>query len=421
MKAAASIVTIGDELILGKLADGNAHFLARELAERAVPVRRITTVGDDQRAIISALQEAVDTSQLVLTTGGLGPTADDLTRVVVSEFCQAPLVLSQDALEKLAAHAAIRGRELNENNKRQAYFPRGAERLLNSAGTADAFVTQYFSKDEVAASIICLPGVPQELRVLFKEQISPWIEKTIITGERRQEQVLQVYGLPESRIGELIEQANLSQAVNVAYRPSFPVVMLTVSVMDGAGAAQKLHSAVSTISLALGEEYIFSNKAEESLADRLGALLRAKGLTLAAAESCTGGLLAHRIVSTPGASDYFLTSAVTYSNSAKEILLGVNKRTLAAHGAVSEQVACEMAQGARERIGADIAVSTTGIAGPTGGSAEKPVGTVWIGYADKNGVSAKRHHVPYERNAFRELTAMIALDTIRRRLLGLNC
>lgn len=412
----AAIIAIGDELISGATQDVNASFIARALAAYGVGVESVTFVGDEMSAIITALTRGAATSRLVITTGGIGPTSDDITRYAVAEFTGQELELRQSCLDKLTAYLKAKGRELTETNKRQAFIPRDADIITNELGTADAFLTP-FADAAHSGKILTLPGVPREMRALLDTALPQVCAELFTISSQRSEVVLQIFGLPESEIGERIERLNLSDKIIVAYRPHFPVVSVELITRD----VDLLREAKEKVVAALGgESHVFAYGRGHSMSATVGGLLRDCNMSFAVAESCTGGLIAHRVVSEPGSSAYFNGGVVTYSNDAKKKLLNVGDELLQQHGAVSLEVAAAMARGARLNFAADVAVSVTGIAGPDGGSLEKPVGTICFGYADATACFALRYQLAGTRDYLRQLSAIVALDLLRRQLLKIE-
>lgn len=418
-----SILAIGDELISGKIADTNSAFLARELESRGLEVKRISSVGDEHEDICAELRSICARSELVVTTGGLGPTTDDLTRQAIAEVCELELREHAGARKKLEELLAARKRPVNENNLRQVILPVGAEVITNRIGTADAFVTRARVGDRLVP-IVSLPGVPRELHLIFEEELAPWLTKEFSSADRRSVSVhFRCFGLSESHIGRQVESCQLPDRFDVAYRPMFPEVLVTITARGTTSPDERkrdLDAHADRIANAIGPEFVVGREAEDTLPIVLSRLLAERGLTLAAAESCSGGILADMLVSVPGSSKCFASSVVSYSNDSKCAYLGVRPAILARYGAVSAEVAGEMARGARIRSGARLGVSITGIAGPDGGTEEKPVGTFFIGLADEDGEQSFHFFFPYERNMFRRYCAALALDLIRRKVLGLR-
>ena len=410
MQPTVSLISIGDELLNGRTQDTNSHFLSSGLTSLGLKVLRVLTVKDCRDDIARALEYAQSDSQVIFTTGGLGPTEDDFTRDVIAEVCGAPLEISDSSLEKLERIAASKGRKLYENGKHQAQFPKGARVIDNPLGTADAFVSNYLD-----TPIISLPGVPREMKELFKGAIGEFLLDNLKTLKNNTVRQVRIFGLSESYIGQVVSGLGLDDDLTIAYRPTFPEVMVSVS----SGDEDKVLEATSQIKAVFGEEFIFSELGNQHLVEVLVELLLKENKTLAVSESCTGGMIASDLVSIPGVSRIFKTGVTAYSNQAKTDFLSVSEDTLAKHGAVSEAVAVELAKNVREKSAADFGISTTGIAGPEGGSEEKPAGTVWIGLADSEGASAFLYNLPYPREGFRRMASTVALDKLRRKLLGL--
>ncbi len=406
-----SILVVGDELLSGAVIDTNTTFLASELRKLGGVLERVVMVGDEIAEISSALNELSKKSELILVTGGLGPTTDDVTRNGIADFVAKPLELNSDSLTRIKERFKSRNRPFSENNARQAYFPEGATVYQNPVGTADWFITSY--KDNL--KIVSLPGVPRELHAIYREQLHAQLLQLYPKLRPLSSGTLKIFGLSESYIGSVVESLELPATIRVGYRPVFPEVWLTFTAL---GDPAELETAMLKVRERLGDDYVFSKNPEESFAASLGKIFMERGLTLSVAESCTGGIIADSVISTPGASNYFLSSLVTYSDEAKEVFVGVRSAFLADFGAVSAEVAIEMARGARLRIGAHYGVAVTGVAGPDGGSADKPVGTVYIGLARDGGEEAFRFDILYERNAFRRYCATLALDLVRRDVLG---
>ncbi len=418
----ARLLAIGNELTAGKIVDSNSAFLARELAHRDIEVRSVTVLRDRQPEIEAALRSASTSADLVFTTGGLGPTSDDLTRIAIAAVAGTPLEENADARRKLEELFAARKRPMNENNLRQVQFPRDAEVILNRVGTADAFVTR-LTADGRTVPVVSLPGVPSELKIIFEEQLSPWLEMNFPTADGAAPAFSwRCFGRSESFLGRQIEGCKLPPEIDVAYRPMFPEVLLSFTHRgegDRNSKQEELASIQPKLTEAIGADFIFSREEGRTLPAAVLALLQEKNLRFSAAESCSGGLIAHLMASLDGASECFLASAVTYSNEAKSVFLGVRPAVLKRYGAVSRETAIEMARGAKYRTGADLAVSVTGIAGPTGGSPEKPVGTFFLGLAYNGQEDAWPYYFPHERNMMRAYTAHLALDLTRRAVLGL--
>ncbi len=414
----ATIIATGDELISGKVADTNGALLASELSALGFRVRCITQVGDSPEEIASAINDAVSRSALVITTGGLGPTTDDLTRDVIALSCKTKTVLNEDALRKLKEFSAKRGRPFAEINARQAYFPENAEIIPNAGGTADAFFVRHPS----GAHIVALPGVPFEVKVILEQELKRRLRGMFDLREQPATVLLKIFGLSESFVGSVIEAAHLGAEINGAYRPRFPEIWVTLtcrSACEPPQAAKLVAAAAKAVSEAIGEQFIFTTAVDESFPAVIGGYLTQRSERVAVAESCTGGRISDLIVSVPGASEFFTCGLVAYANESKEAFLGVHAQSIEHYGAVGKETAVEMARGVRIRSGSEIGISTTGIAGPTGGSDSKPVGTVWIALSTIDKEVAFSYRLLWERDRFRLYASYLALDLLRRHLLGL--
>ena len=410
----AWILTIGDELLRGEIVDSNKSFLSERLLQLDIQTRRHVTVADDADEITGVLREAAAQAQVVLISGGLGPTRDDITTAVVARTFGRALIRRPEEVERIRAFFASVGREMAENNAKQADFPEGAEVLPNPLGTAPGFML------DVGALVFCMPGVPRELYRMMDEEVLPRIAARLADrGNVVRATLLRTFGLGESSLDlELHDLARDDEQVTLGFRTQFPdnLVRVLVRAPDEAQAQQRLEAVVAEIRTRLGA--LIVDEGERRLEQVVATLLLEKQRTVAVAESCTGGLITHLLTETPGSSAFLLEGIVAYSNEAKQRDLGVSVGDLEAHGAVSEQVAVQMARGARERAGADYGLSTTGVAGPAGGSEEKPVGTLWVGLASESGASAHHYQLMAERTRNKQLAAHIALDWLRREVLG---
>ncbi len=409
----AEVLTIGDELLRGEIVDSNKSHLSQRLLDLDVETRFHSTVADDPADMTDALLRAADRADIVLVSGGLGPTRDDLTIEVLAKTFGRELVLDQASLDTIRAFFRRFGREMAENNAKQAYFPEGADILDNPIGTAPGTML-----DAEGTLFFCMPGVPQELVKMMDEQVLPRIAARREIKSYSRARLLRTFGIGESNLDALLQEVSLDAGVELGFRTAFPDNYVR-PVARGSSAAEAeagLEAACARLLEKLGP--LCYGEGDETLEAATGALLRERGVTVAVAESCTGGLLGSRLTAVPGSSAYFLGGVMAYANEVKEQLLGVPGALLAEHGAVSEPVAVAMAEGVRERLGADLAVSTTGISGPDGGSDEKPVGLVYVGFADASGGQARRIHFPIDRERHRQMTTQVGLDWIRRHLLG---
>lgn len=416
----AILLTIGDELLIGQTVNTNAAWIGERLSAVGVVVRRAVTVSDEPAEIRGALRQSLADADVVIATGGLGPTHDDVTKKAVADELGRPLRLDEGVLDDLRRTYAARHRPMAERNRVQAEVPEGFAVLRNPVGTAPGL----WFEDEVDGrrrALAILPGVPREMKRLMTEAVLPRVvdlngeasivQKTLLTVGRGEADLA-------DSLGDL--DAWLGPRLRLAFLPSYGVVKLRITALgtERAGAEARLAAFEAFVRERVGD--LVFGEGDDTLEAAVGRMLRARGLTLATAESCTGGLLADRITNVPGSSDYYLGGAVVYGNQAKVDLLGVDGFVLAEHGAVSEPVARQLAAGARRRLGADLAVAVTGIAGPGGGTPEKPVGTVWLGYADAGGTHAVRVRFVTDRLLNKRLSVTAALNLVRRQVLRLD-
>ncbi|MBI9083804.1 MAG: CinA family nicotinamide mononucleotide deamidase-related protein [Desulfobacterales bacterium] len=411
----AEILSTGEEIRCGAVVDTNAAHIARRLEEMGVAVRRHLCVGDGLDAISRALAEMGTRADLVVVTGGLGPTQDDRTAQAAAAAAGVACTMNTAALDAMEAFFNNRGRPMTDANRKQARLPQGADWLANPVGTAPGF---RLTMGE--CRFYFLPGVPREMRRMLETAVLPDLEKRL--GQPRsvgRTRTLVTFGLTESATGEQLDGfGSLFPDLGIGFQIRFPEILVRIHGRDGSAdrLESRLDEAARWACDRLGERVVSLTGA--SMAEVVGGLLRGHGATLAMAESCTGGLMAHWLTEVPGSSDYFRFSGVVYANAAKTAVLGVPETILARFGAVSQETARTMAEGARRVAGTDWGLATTGIAGPGGGSAEKPVGTVCIGLAGPHGVDAFRHHFPFgDRDMNKRVFAVTALDRLRRSLL----
>ncbi|MDQ7040584.1 MAG: competence/damage-inducible protein A [Rhodothermus sp.] len=409
----AVLLTIGDELLTGVTINTNAAWLGAELTARGITVERIEVVGDHPEAICQALRRARAEAAVVIICGGLGPTHDDRTREALASCMSRPLRLQSELLAQIEAYFRQRGRPMPERNRVQALIPEGFVPLPNPVGTAPGLWLQ-----DKAGIVVVLPGVPHELQTLMREVVLPRLEQLPGRPAVRQ-QILVTAGIGESDLQQRLAgiEALLSDTMQLAYLPDpYGVrLRLTVRAPSDEQARQHIEKLVRFIRERIGSHLVSTN--EERLEVVVGQMLRRLNATMAVAESCTGGHLADCLTNVSGASAYFRGGVVAYDNAVKVAVLGVDPDVLAREGAVSEAVAVQMACGVRERLGAHLALATTGIAGPTGGTPDKPVGTVWIGLADAHTAFARRYYLPDDRQRFKQRATAAALDLLRRHLL----
>ena len=403
------IITTGDELMCGLTVDTNFRWAAEKLSAMGFDLKFHTTVGDDEEDLMQAFSNAENRAQVIIVSGGLGPTPDDLSAGVASTYFGVELELNHLALEMLEQNFRDRGRQLSEINKKQAYLPRGSKVLENFWGTAPGF--QY---ERPASVFFFLPGVPKEFRSMIDKYVIPELNSRSIDRPNVRTMLVKTFGLRESEVAEKIQGIG-RDGIYVGYRAHFPEIHLRISAQaDSDEEARDLLNWIEReISKRIGD-YVFSTKGEE-LEQVVGEILRQKRLTLALAESCTGGLLADRITNVPGSSEYFEMGVVTYSNESKVDVLGVDKILIESKGAVSAEVVQSMAEGVRKLANTDLGVGISGIAGPTGGSSEKPVGTVFIGISCKNkGTFSHGYQFRGTREEIKIISSEAALDLIRK-------
>lgn len=411
----AEIVAIGTELLMGQIVNADAQYLSRRLQSLGISVYHHTTVGDNPQRLRDALALALSRSDIVITTGGLGPTQDDLSKETAAALLGREMVFDAESWRAIEGYFARMNRACPENNRRQAMFAEGAVILPNACGTAPGCMIEQGGK-----LVIQLPGPPREMAAMFEAQVYALLAQR--TGGCIASRYLRIYGLGESQVAQMCAAYIEAQdGVTVAPYCSLGECQLRVTARgaDEALALARVMPVVEALRGILGDAvYAVTDSPEGSMEEAAGRALTQRGLTVATAESCTGGLVAAKLVNYPGISAALNEAHVTYANAAKVRYCGVRQETLDAFGAVSEQTACEMAQGLRERSGADIAVSTTGVAGPGGGTLEKPVGLVYVGCADARGVRVERLMLSGDRQKVRELAALRALDMVRRAALG---
>jgi nicotinamide-nucleotide amidase len=408
----AEIVTIGTEMLLGDLVDTNTAWISQRLAELGVAIYRHTTVGDNPERIVETLREASSRSTLVITTGGLGPTSDDLTNACLSTLTGREMVEYPEAREHVDEMFERFGRKPTENNYKQALFPRGSELIPNPVGTAMGALVEW-----AGTLFATLPGVPVEMKTMFGETLEPLIrarsDGAIVS------KTLHFAGIGESALAERVQ--DFLDAADPTVAPLAGQGRVRLRITTRANTEEEAQEKIRPVErevIARLDDYFFGED-DETLEGAVARLLQEKGATLALAESCTGGLLAKRLTDMPGSSAYFKEGLVTYSNEAKERLLGVPHALLLEHGAVSEPVARAMAEGARKVSGADYGLSVTGIAGPDGGTEEKPVGLVFVGISDAEDTLAEKLDLTAwarSRDAIRERSTNIAFDLLRLRL-----
>jgi len=409
-----SLITIGDEILSGHIGDSNAHYIASELHLNGFRLANIVTVGDQEKAIRRSLLEAVGQAHFIICTGGLGPTDDDRTVAAVADALERPLMRNAGYARLLRAHLAQRGVPWSDAIERMTLLPKGAEKLGRDV-TAAGFFLEHWN-----TPCYFLPGVPSEMHMFMEEHVLPDLLRRFPTRPLYRKRILRVQGLPESLINERLEDLDSADLqVEIGYLPQTAEnwVTLLATAEDTGAAEELLQRADQEVVRCLGADTV-SGRDDEALEVVVGRLLRVHSWKLAVAESCTGGLLAERITAVPGASDYMDRGLVTYSNAAKVDLLGVPPEILANHGAVSHEVAKAMAEGARSRARVDIAVAITGVAGPSGGTPGKPVGTVFVACATASRTLVLQHRFSGNRRQIQEKSAQATLVLLWKQLMA---
>lgn len=407
-----SLLTIGDEILLGDILNTNAHHIAGVLRAHGFRLQRVVVVEDAEEAIALQLEQLTAQSRFVIVTGGLGPTDDDRTKSAVTRAFALPMAVNEADLESLMARVKARGGEWSDRLGRLAQLPQGAVRLAPGRPMAG------FSLEHHGVPCYFLPGVPHEMETLLQEVVLPDLMRRFPERPACCQRVLRIYGLMETEINERLTGFDaVAYGVKVGYLPQTAEnwVTLLASATDAQEAQRRLNAAEKELVLLLGEDHVIGRD-DESLEKVVGTLLRQRAWKLAVAESCTGGLLAARLTALSGASDYFDRGFVTYSNQAKSELLGVPEELLQRHGAVSRPVCEAMVQGVLERSKVQAALAVTGIAGPTGGSTQKPVGTVFIGGAVGTRTVVEQHHFQGGRRLVQEQSVQHALALLWRML-----
>ncbi|MFZ2906057.1 MAG: competence/damage-inducible protein A [Cyclobacteriaceae bacterium] len=412
-KVLAEILTIGDEILYGQIVDTNSHWMSVELDKVGIKVIRKTTVGDQENEILTAFAEAEKRADIVLITGGLGPTSDDLTKPCLSNYFDCPVAIHEEALAEVTEFFKSRGRELTEINRQQAALPVCCTKITNALGTAPGM---WFERN--GKVFVSMPGVPHEMKLMMTTIIIPKLQQVYKTSIIHH-QVIRTVGIGESFLAEKISswENSLPQHIKLAYLPSLGEVKLRLTSFgnDLNQLKKETDDLIKKIEPLAGD-YIYSLQ-NESLEVVVGNLLREKKLTLSVAESCTGGYVSHLITSVPGSSEYFQGSVIPYSYEIKMQQLGVNPETLEKHGAVSEETIQEMAELVRKKFNTNIGVATSGVAGPGGATPDKPVGTVWIACADGNKTVTKKLQLSKDRMINIRMASVGVLNLLRLSLL----
>ncbi len=409
----AEIISIGDEILIGQTINTNAAWMGAELSRIGFEISRVTTIPDKRESILMALSEVTGRVEVVLITGGLGPTSDDITKYALCEFFNTTLVTNQEVLGMIELMFQRRNLPMNESNRKQAEVPESCRVLYNATGTAPGM---WFEKG--GTIFVSMPGVPLEMRYIMKEHVLPELRKRFRSSIIIHKNIM-TYGTFEARLSEILEEfeSQLPSNIKLAYLPSTGIIKLRLT---GRGnnrreLANQIKDQVNKLYNIIPE--LIYGEDEETLEQAVSRILKQKCYTIAVAESCTGGMISHLITSVPGSSAFFKGSVVAYDNSIKTDLLGVKKETLNKYGAVSKETAIEMAQGALRLFNCDFSLATTGIAGPDGGTPEKPVGIVWIAVASKEKTESASFHFIHDRETNIWHFSFSALNMLRLRII----
>jgi nicotinamide-nucleotide amidase len=408
------ILTIGNELLTGTIQDINSSYIARQIKIQGWKISSMLSVGDSEAAIRDALAFLLARSNAVVATGGLGPTADDITTEAIARTFRLPLYTDEEVLKEIRSRFERFRFEWTPNNAKQAMFPEGARTIFNPYGTAWGFALEWEGR-----LITVIPGVPAEVRMIFPEGVMPLLKELCGTSDHVLTRTIRLFGISESKIDQAVSGIDLDlPGIGIGFYPRFPENQLVISSCNVSleQAELNLRTAEERITAALSK-YIYGYD-ENTIEKTVAALLTEKGLTLAVAESLTGGLITDRLTDVPGSSLFLDRGIVAYSNRCKTDLLGVPEDVLRSHGAVSAETAVLMAEGVRKLGGTDFGLATTGIAGPSGGSAEKPVGTVFAALAGGGEPVCRRFAFRWDRRRIKEVTAHWSLEMLRRRLTG---
>ena len=410
----AEIITIGDELLIGQTIDTNSAWMGAELSGIGFEVIKITSISDKKDQIISTLREKVGNTDVVLITGGLGPTSDDITKQTLCDFFKTRLVFNEEVFRGIEKMLLRRNFPINENNRRQAEVPESCRVLSNATGTAPGM---WFEKD--GTIFISMPGVPFEMKHIMTEHVIPELKNRFHSQHIIHRNIM-TYGTLEAKLAEILSdfEAGLPENIKLAYLPSSGIIKLRLTGIssDSSILSKTIEDQVSKLYRIIPDIIYAEN--EESLEMVIGRLLKGKSQSVCTAESCTGGEIAHLITSIPGSSAYFKGSVIAYDNSIKSQLLGVPEETIIKYGAVSKETVESMAVGARKLLKTDFAVATSGIAGPDGGSIEKPVGTIWISVSTKDKTVVEKHTFGNDRIINIRRFSLAALNLLRKQIIS---
>jgi nicotinamide-nucleotide amidase len=409
------VIAIGDELLIGQTINTNAAWIGKELSLMGISVKRCTVISDDKDSIKNTIDEALKRAQLVLVTGGLGPTKDDITKHTLCEYFETELEINTEVLKRVEQFFKDRGREMLEVNKQQALLPKSATVMHNYHGTASGM---WFEKE--GSVLISMPGVPYEMKGIMKDEVFPKLKEKFQIASIYHKTIL-LQGIGESFLADKIqdwENRVRSYGLGLAYLPSTGIVKLRLTSSKGKVDAPAIDQFFDEIKEGFPVNYF--GEGADNLSEVVGRILKANKKTIGTVESCTGGSLANRLVGVSGASNYFQGSFLTYSNELKNKIVEVTNESLKEYGAVSEQVVLQMAKNGREKLGVDYCLATSGIAGPDGGTEHKPVGTIWIGVAGEGFEKAYKFQFGNHRERNIEMTVLTALNLLRCSMLGIN-
>ncbi len=409
----AEILSVGTEILLGNIVNTNAQFLSNELSKLGIFVFFQTSVGDNKQRLLEAYKIAFSRSDIVITTGGLGPTEDDITKEIGSQYFNKELILHEESLNNIKNLFSNQNLKFTENNIKQAYVPKNSIVLKNNNGTAPGIIINENNK-----TLIMLPGPPNEMQLMYKESVEPYLAK--LSNVTLFSKTLRICGVGESlvetNIKDLID--NQTNPTIAPYAKTSEVhLRITAKAKNNSEAKEIIKPTIDELYSRLGDNIYGED--ETSLEQTIVNILKEKNLTISCAESCTGGMISSTLVNCPGVSSVFLEGAVTYSNNAKMLRLNVNSSTLEKYGAVSEEVALEMASGIAKTSNSNIGISTTGIAGPDGGTNKKPVGLVYVGIFINGNCKAYKLNFEGNREKIRNRTTVVTLDLLRRELIKL--
>lgn len=412
-----AILSTGDEIITGKVVDTNANYIADKFVEAGMDVAAVITVGDVAERIVWAWQQAMEQADVIVSTGGLGPTSDDLTTELVAQVAGVELEFSEQVAENIRRLFASFNRVMPENNLKQAQFPAGSVVIPNHLGTAPGYRLD-LDTPHGKKHLIVLPGVPREMRPMMEDTVLPWVRQMRGGGDVFLTRTFQTFGVSESGLDEMVAGVISADEGRLAFRANFPQISMRVIVRGVPGEAeQRLDLLSERIRGKIGA-FVYG-EGDVTMEQVAGQLLKEHNKTLGLAEACSGGLVSHRITNVPGSSAYYRGTVIAYSDAAKTQLLGVPPATLQLHGTVSEDVVRAMATGVRERLGADIGIGITGIAGPDGATEDKPVGTACMALSMDGSLVSRQYKLWGDREWIKTLLSQLALDWLRRALLGL--